>query len=227
MPVRAPRPPRRLGAAVALGLAALASGCGSSAVAELPPPAGPRQAPPPRERPAGRVVALADAPPAIARRLAHPAIRVDVEPAPRQALLRGQARSVELTAAAGLPREEAGAGVGPAQMVARGSLLWVTDTRGDALLVFRTRPDLELVRRVWLPGGPYAIALDEDKFRLWVTLTGTNEVVEFPAHGRPHELRRFPTVRQPDAVAVDSATHRVHVAGRGGQLQLLDPPPLR
>jgi len=119
----------------------------------------------------------------------------------------------------------ADAGVGPTRAVANDRWLWVVDTRGDALLVFRTRPELELVRRVFLPGGPYAIALDAQKLRLWVTLTATNEVAELPAHGRPRELRRFPTVRQPDAVAVESRTHRVSVGGADA-LQLIDPPPL-
>lgn len=116
------------------------------------------------------------------------------------------------------------AGVGPTHAVSLGGLVWVADTQGDALLVFRLRPHLELVRRVRLPGGPYGIALDPGRRRLWVTLTGTNTVAELPAHGRPHVLRTFPTVRQPNGVAVDSRTGRVFVGGRAdGVLQLLDP----
>ena len=91
-------------------------------------------------------------------------------------------------------------------------------------LVAPVRPSLKLVRRVWLPGSPYGIALDPVRHRLWVTLTARNEVVELPAHGRPHPLRRFPTARQPDSVAVDPGTARVFVTGRtAGVLQLLDP----
>jgi DNA-binding beta-propeller fold protein YncE len=118
------------------------------------------------------------------------------------------------------------AGVGPTHVVSepRFDRLYVTDTSAGALLVFDTRPELELVRRVYLPGAPYGIALDEQRHRLWVTLTGTNEVVELPAHGRPHVLRRFPTARQPDTVAVDAATGRVFITGRhAGVVQLLDP----
>ena len=118
------------------------------------------------------------------------------------------------------------AGVGPTHVVSdeRFDRLYVTDTDGDALLVFTTRPELELVRRVYLPGAPYGIAIDEKRHRLWVTLTGANEVVELPAHGRPHVLRRFPTPRQPDTVAVDEVTGRVFVTGRhAGVVQLLDP----
>lgn len=118
------------------------------------------------------------------------------------------------------------AGVGPTHVVAesRFDRLYVVDTSGGALLVFDTRPELELVRRVYLPGKPYGIALDDQRHRLWVTITGTNEVVELPAHGRPHVLRRLPTARQPDTVAVDASTGRVFVAGRhAGVVQLIDP----
>ncbi len=65
-----------------------------------------------------------------------------------------------------------------------------------------------------LPGGPYGIALDQRRRLLWVTLPGRNELVELPAHGRPHVLRRRPTVRQPDAVAVDEPADRVIVTRR-------------
>jgi DNA-binding beta-propeller fold protein YncE len=81
------------------------------------------------------------------------------------------------------------------------------------------------VRRVHLAGRPYGIAIDRRRERLWITLTARNAVVELPAHGRPRILRRFPTVRQPNTVAVDELTGRVFVAGRSdGTLQLLDPP---
>lgn len=118
------------------------------------------------------------------------------------------------------------AGVGPTHVVSepRFDRLYVVDTSGGALLVFDTRPELELVRRVYLPGSPYGIALDDQRHRLWVTITGTNEIVELPAHGRPHVLRRLPTARQPDTVAVDASTGRVFVTGRhAGVVQLIDP----
>jgi DNA-binding beta-propeller fold protein YncE len=118
------------------------------------------------------------------------------------------------------------AGVGPTHVVSepRFHRLYVTDTRGGALLVFDTVPELELVRRVYLPGRPYGIAIDDENHRLWVTLTESNELVELPAHGRPHVLRRLPTPRQPDTVGVDESTGRVFVTGRhGGVVQLIDP----
>jgi hypothetical protein len=116
------------------------------------------------------------------------------------------------------------AGVGPTHVAAAGAWVYVVDTDGGALLVFATAPELELVRRYPLPGSPYGVAVDPVRRRLWVTLTGRNELVELPAHGRPHALRRFATVRQPDSVAIDSSTGRVFVTGRAdGLLQALDP----
>jgi hypothetical protein len=108
----------------------------------------------------------------------------------------------------------ASAGVGPTHVACvKRDWCYVLDTRGGALLVFTRDPDLELVRRLYLPGGPYGIALDEEHDRLFVTLLSRNEVVELPAHGRPHVLRRWPTVRQPNSVAIDPVTRRVYVAG--------------
>ena len=115
------------------------------------------------------------------------------------------------------------AGVGPTHVAAAGSWIYVVDTDGGALLVFRTAPELELVRRYPLPGSPYGIAFDPVRRRLWVTLTAANELVELPAHGRPHAPRRFATVRQPNGVAIDSSTGRVFVTGRAeGVLQAID-----
>jgi DNA-binding beta-propeller fold protein YncE len=57
-----------------------------------------------------------------------------------------------------------------------------------------------------------------------VTLTARNELVELPAHGRPHPLRRFATVRQPNSVVAEPVTGRVFVTGRtAGVVQVLDP----
>ena len=224
MLARASRSLRRRGVAALVVLAAAASGCGSASVAELPPPAAPRGAPPVTKAPAGRVLGSRGASRDIADRFRAPSPRIPVEGG-RFAVVRPRARVVELFDARGGRVGRADAGVGPTRGLSNDRWLWVADTQGDALLVFRVRPRLELVRRVFLPRGPYAIALDTGKLRLWVTLTGTNEVAELPANGRPRDLRRFPTVRQPDAVAVDSSTHRVFVGGRR-ELQLLDPGPL-
>ena len=113
-------------------------------------------------------------------------------------------------------------GVGPTQVIARGAWLFVVDTRGDGLLEVSTDP-LKIHLRVQLGGSPYGIAVDPVRHRFWVTLTATNRVAELTRHKL---LRSFPTVRQPDSVAVDPGSGRVFVAGRAdGDLQLLDPPP--
>jgi hypothetical protein len=59
------------------------------------------------------------------------------------------------------------------------------------------------------------VALDTRRHRLWVTLPALNQLVELPDHWRPHVLRRFHTVRQPDGVAVDERSGRVFVTGTG------------
>ncbi|WP_445152137.1 YncE family protein [Baekduia sp. Peel2402] len=107
-----------------------------------------------------------------------------------RAVLLGRERVLELRdRQTGRRIARAAAGVGPTHVVAAGSWVYVTDTRGDALLVFATRPRLELVRRVYLPGGPSAIALDPVARRLYVTLSARDgDVVELAATGRPHPL---------------------------------------
>lgn len=114
------------------------------------------------------------------------------------------------------------AGVGPTHVAAAGDYLYVADTHGGALLVFSTRPKLQLVRRVFLPGAPYGLALDPERHRLWVTLTARNQVVALTATSHPRAVERLPAVRQPDSVAVDSALGTVAVTGRvAGVLQLI------
>jgi DNA-binding beta-propeller fold protein YncE len=75
------------------------------------------------------------------------------------------------------------------------------------------------------PGAPYALAVDPARGVLYVTLTASNELESFKLTGTTVVPDRvWPTVRQPDAVAVDPATGRVFVASRtGGGLELIDP----
>jgi DNA-binding beta-propeller fold protein YncE len=104
-----------------------------------------------------------------------------------------------------------------------GDRAYVTDTVGGAVLEYRLRPELRFARRIGIRGGPYGIAADPARERLWVTLTARNELVEIPMR-RPRIVRRFPTVRAPDGVAVDPSSGRVLVAGSAsGQLQIVDP----
>jgi DNA-binding beta-propeller fold protein YncE len=113
-------------------------------------------------------------------------------------------------------------GIGPTHVVGGGARFFVVDTRGDALLEVRLEP-LRVHRRTHLGGTPYGIALDRERRRYWVTLTALNQVAELTDH---RLLRRFPTVRQPNSVAVDQRTGRVFVASRSdGTLQHFDPRP--
>jgi DNA-binding beta-propeller fold protein YncE len=117
------------------------------------------------------------------------------------------------------------AGAGPTHVVAgEGGLAYVIDTAGDGLLVFDTRGELRILRRYPLLGAPYGVAVDLRNGRLWVTLTERNQVVELATSARPHELATYPSVRQPNTVAVDPGSRRVYVTGKvEGVLQLLDP----
>jgi hypothetical protein len=93
----------------------------------------------------------------------------------------------------------------------------VTDTRGGALLAFSMDP-LLMRQRYPLKGAPYGLAYDPKRDLAWVTLTATNEVVGFDvAGGQPEEKYRFPTVEQPDNVAVDPISGRVIVASATGK----------
>ena len=144
-------------------MAALA-GCGSAPVDRLPPAAGP----------AREVAGLTRG---------------------RSVLLLGHERVVELRDAHGRRLGRAPAGVGPTHVAcvdhgAPTSWCYVTDTRGDALLVFAVGARIEPRRRLYLPGGPDGVSLDHSRRRLLVTLLKGREVVELPAHGRPHVLRR-------------------------------------
>lgn len=190
------------------------AGCGS---AELPPPAEPPRAPALTRAPAG-VVGAGRPPAGRALDRAATAWGTIAVVAPRE-------RVLELYDARGRRRvARAPAGLGPTHVACVSRWCYVTDTQAGALLVFRVHPELELTRRVYLPGGPYGLALDAPRRRLYVTLTGRNELVQLPAHGRPHVVRRWPTVRQPEAVAVDPHDGRVLVTGTAaGELQALTP----
>jgi DNA-binding beta-propeller fold protein YncE len=115
-------------------------------------------------------------------------------------------------------------GVGPTHVVARGERLFVVDTRGNGLVEVHADP-LRVHRRTHLEGAPYGVAFDRARRRFWVTLTASNRVAELTDR---RLLRTFPTVRQPNSVAVDPVSGRVFVASRkDGVLQLFDPPPYR
>ncbi len=117
------------------------------------------------------------------------------------------------------------AGVGPTHVACLAAYCFVADTGGDALLIFSLDPHPDLVRRLYLPGGPYGIALDARRDRLWVTLPGINELAEVTLNGWETAVSgMLPTVRQANTVAVDDVSGRVFVAGRDdGVLQIIAP----
>ena len=103
--------------------------------------------------------------------------------------------------------------------------IYATDTRGGALSVFATRPELKFIARVPLPGGaPLGLEVDKRRGRVWVSLTATNQLLEFEASDNPRRLRTLPTVRQPNGLTVDERTGRVAVASASDDaLQLVGP----
>jgi len=117
------------------------------------------------------------------------------------------------------------AGAGPTHVVAdkRGHLA-VVDTRGGAVLLYALAPAIRQIGRVSLPGTPYGITYDPVRDRLWVTLTALNEVIGLNLGAREPVLATpLPTVRQPNTVAVDSATGRLFVTGTAeGVLEIID-----
>ncbi|WNV86500.1 hypothetical protein [Umezawaea sp. Da 62-37] len=131
----------------------------------------------------------------------------------------------DLDAAAGTLGAGLRAGDGATNAVTdRFDRVLVTDTRGGELLAFTANP-LIMRQRYPVPGGPYGLAYDPRTDLAWVTLTEKNEVVAYHvAGGEPVEEFRFPTVRQPDSVAVDPGSGRVFVASADGQgIQVISP----
>lgn len=100
----------------------------------------------------------------------------------------------------------------------------VVDTRGGEILIFSTDP-LFLRQRHPVGGSPYGAAYDSTRDILWLTLTATNQLVGLSlTGGAPAEVARFPTVRQPNSVAVDPGTGTVYVTGRAdGVVQAIRP----
>lgn len=120
---------------------------------------------------------------------------------------------------------EVPAGAGPTHVVAdkRGHLA-VIDTRGGAVLLYELSPTLRQIGRVELPGTPYGVAYDAVRDRLWVTLTALNEVIGLNLNASAPVLATpLPTVRQPNTIAVDSATGRLFVTGTDqGVLEIIE-----
>jgi DNA-binding beta-propeller fold protein YncE len=137
-------------------------------------------------------------------------------------------RQVQAYAPDGRSLGTAPAGIGPTHVRAgTGGLFYVADTQGDAVLVFEAGADgIRQVGTVTTAGGaPYGLAVDTARGRLYVTLTAANQLQSFRIAGRQLIAERvYPTVRQPNDVAVDLAGGRIVVAGTADSvLQLIDP----
>ena len=136
-------------------------------------------------------------------------------------------RRLEAFSESGQSLGTAPVGVGPTHVVAGPSnLFYVADTEGNAIDVFQVGAGPHQVATVPTGrGAPYGLAYDRTRRRLYVTLTASNKLESFRVQGNtivPDGT--WPTVRQPNSVAVDSSTGRVFVASRtGSELQLIDP----
>ncbi|HEX4190513.1 MAG TPA: YncE family protein [Marmoricola sp.] len=105
-------------------------------------------------------------------------------------------------------------GAGPTHgVLTSGHRMVVADTRGGELYVVGLDP-LAVLGSVRLPHSPYGIAVDPSTGDVWVTLTGSNRLVGFSLAGNtPRLIADYPTVRQPDTVAVAPGGHILWVTG--------------
>ena len=106
------------------------------------------------------------------------------------------------------------AGAGPTHgVLANGQRLVVADTRGSAILVFGLDP-LHEISQTAIPGNPYGLAVDSSTDTVWATLTSLNEVVGLDlSSGTPKIIARYPTVRQPNTVAVSPGSTALWITG--------------
>jgi DNA-binding beta-propeller fold protein YncE len=165
--------------------------------------------------------------------------QVAVEPAPLQpggvasngeyvVVVGVRGRKIEAFDPGGRPLGTAPVGVGPTHVRASpAGLFYVADTEGDAVIVFRVTGNgpRQVGEVATEPGTPYGMAIDGRRGLVYVTLTATNRLESFRIEGNGLvPAQTWPTVRQPNDVAVDAATGMVFVAGRdGSQLELIGP----
>lgn len=106
------------------------------------------------------------------------------------------------------------AGAGPTHgTLTSGHRVVVSDTRGEQLLVDSLDP-LEEVGRLDLDGSPYGLASDPKTSTVWVTLTAKNQLIGLDlSTDTPRVIATYPTVQQPDTVAVAPGSHTLWVTG--------------
>ncbi|MGI8623321.1 MAG: YncE family protein [Solirubrobacteraceae bacterium] len=139
-----------------------------------------------------------------------------------------RAYTVELFGATDDPRGGGGqsAGLGPSHVVVGpAGRLGIADTRGQALVVYDTRPKLRFRARVPLGGTPVGIAGDPRRGVVWAALSERNRVVPVDLRGKAPKLGPpVRTVRNPFSVGVDPVSGRLAIASRtAGTLQLVTP----
>ncbi len=154
-------------------------------------------------------------------------VRVDALVADPDGHLVAVDRAQSLVAAADPAKDEVGlqlrAGDGATNAVAdRHGRIFVTDTRAGRLYGFVTN-SLTNTLTAPVPAGPYALGVDPATDVVWVAAGGMNELLGYDVGtGLAVERKRFPTVRQPDSIAVDAASGTVYVASaRGGGIQAI------
>ena len=120
----------------------------------------------------------------------------------------------------------ANCGAGPTHVVTgTGGLYWVVDTNGGAVLAFRVGArGPRQVAAIPVGSRPYGVAYDARRATLWVTLTGTDQLVGLRLLGTAVKSRLiYATVQQPNTVAVAESTGEVVVTGSTpeGAVQLI------
>jgi len=123
------------------------------------------------------------------------------------------------------PLGEAPAGVGPTHLVTDGDDAYVADTQGDLVRRFNIDATPTQTGSVPAKGTPYGIDIDRKRSRLWVSLTATNQLAGFSIGGpKIRRIATYPTIQQPNSVAVDPDSGDVFVASRiTGQLERISP----
>lgn len=134
---------------------------------------------------------------------------------------RGQT-SVTTIGSNGKPQYALRAGQGATTLAAaaHGPVL-AADTRGGRLLVYGVDP-LMLHQDYPVPHAPYGLA-GAGGFA-WVSQTGTNTVVGYDlTTGIPVEKVRYPTVQQPNTLALDDTSDTLYVvSGSGAGVQIIE-----